>query len=86
MQELTEANGSIQHLLSQLQVQVNIYDRSNLDPAVLNDWWSKYIALSIKLRRPAKLSQKLLDVVSDSEDRAPALEQQIVKVWSSTAA
>ena len=86
MQELTEANGSIQHLLSQLQVLVNTYGRSDLDPAVVKDWWDKYIALSIKLRRPAKLSQKLLDVVSDSKDRAPALEQQIVKVWSSTAA
>ena len=86
MQELAEANVSIQHLLSQLQVLVNIYGRSNLDPAVLKDWWAKYIALSIKLRRPAKLSQKLLDVVTDSKDRAPALEQQIIKVWSSTAA
>ena len=56
MQELAEANVSIQHLLSQLQVQVNIYDRSDLDPAVLNDWWSKYIALSIKLRRAPKLA------------------------------
>ena len=84
-QELAEANGSIQHLLRQLQAQVNLYSRADLDPAALNDWWSKYIALSIKLRRPAKLSQKLLDVISDSKDRAPALEQQIVKVWSSTA-
>ena len=64
MQELAKANGSIQHLLSQLQVQVNIYDRSNLDPAVLNDWWAKYIALSIKLaelRRRTHLRVRAVD-------------------------
>ena len=52
MQELAEANATVQHLLRQLQILVNIYDRADLEPAALNDWWSKYIALSIKLRRP----------------------------------